>query len=106
MKQLKEMAQLAIFSNRISEIHEKNMRMWPLVMFNGVLGVQIEWDLELKNESYVSYRLNMSNKADNPHLENRFLALENAIRGIFWKEVKLVLYFNDIKMYNSEKENK
>lgn len=116
--QIKEMAKLALFSNRISEIHEKNLGLYPFIFFDGIKTVKIKYDLarvddvELdtlhnltinkpSSKSYVKYILTMDESVSNSHLEQRFLALEKAVRDIFWKNIVVEVVFNDRTVYKS-----
>lgn len=114
---LKEMAALSLFSNQINEIQEKNLKMFPLVFFNGVNSAVIEYDLskvssvetkenkEEKTISYtikkpetkhflISYHLSINEDALNDHLEKRYEALVNSVRNLLWKEIGIKIYFN------------
>ena len=109
---LREMANLAIFSNKITEFHEKNMKMYPLVYFNGVSSVKIDYDLShtktvgdvpVSSQSMVSYYLEIDETQDNSHLDNRFIALEKSVRTLFWKDVVVEVFFNNRIVYKSKK---
>jgi hypothetical protein len=109
-QKLKEMAQLSVFSHRISEIQEKNLKMFPFVFFMGVKSVSIDYDLghginedvkEVNHKSQVSYYLNIGDE-ENTFIEKRFSALEIAVRELFWKDVKIEVYFNGAKKYESK----
>lgn len=107
---LKEMAQLSIFANRISEVQEKNLKNYPFVFFNEVKAARINYDFghavdeknkEVHHNSSIFYYLIIDEEANKSFLEKRFLALEVAVRNLFWKDVKLEVYFNDKKVYES-----
>ncbi len=109
--QISEMARLTVLSNKINPVQEKNMSMWPLVFFNGVKSVKIEYDLSKTknmddgpetNNSIISYRITID-ESDNHHLDNRFKAIEKAARDLFWKEVAVEIYFNNKIVFKSEK---
>ena len=126
--QIRDMARLSILENRLNDIQIKNLRMFPLIFFNGVSEAKINYDFsvgkpsvdyEIENKtdpdklsikysfdrpelkSMVEYSLTMDESQTNDHLENRFLALEKAVRHLFWKEVKVIVLFNDKKVYES-----
>ena len=108
---LREMAYLTALSGRISEVQVKNLQMFPLVYFNSVDEVKIEYDLApLKtmddsptfSNSLVSYYLTL-NELENVDLDKRFLALENSVRQLFWSDIKIEVYFNDQIKYKSKK---
>lgn len=101
--------------------------MFPLVFFNGVSVAEIQYDfsvarpnvqyeLEKKpkedmnikysfdtpvNKNMVQYSLTIDTTQENDHLEKRFLALETAVHNLFWKEVKVVVLFNNKKVYET-----
>lgn len=123
------MAKLSISTNTLNEIHIKNLKAYPYVFFNGVKAVQIDYNLhtdskidyetdkksfEIKyninkpdtSHFFIKYSLQIDETQDNSHLENRFIALENAIRTLFWVGIPLEVYFNGNKMYKSEQDAK
>lgn len=103
--QLKDMAALTVLSNKINPIQEKNMKMFPLVFFNGVTKVTIKYDLSsmkapeddkpAQNASFVVYDLEIDETQDNGKLDVRFEHLERAVRTLFWNDVRVRLRFND-----------
>jgi hypothetical protein len=118
---IKDMAKLVVGSNRISEMHKKNLEMWPLIMFNGVQSVTIDYDLSYKHDvdvdnknnvtlkapirnSFVSYHLTMDENAENPSIDKRFKALEDAVRSIFWKDLSIEVHINNKIVYKSSKK--
>jgi len=121
---VREMAKLALASNRISDIQEKNLKIYPFVFFNGVLSAKIDYDFtnnqnvetEIDKENldikykfqkldtrhfHVAYRLSIDEKVENDQLEKRFEMLDKSIKALFWKETKVSVYFNDILKYES-----
>jgi hypothetical protein len=126
--QIRDMARLSILENKLNDVQLKNLRMFPLVFFNGVTEAKINYDFsvdkpsvhyEIENKansdelgikynfdrptvkSMVEYNLTIDESQDNSHLENRFLAIQNAVRHLFWKEVRVTVLFNDRKVYES-----
>lgn len=109
--QLKEMAQLTVLSGRISEVQVKNLRMYPLIFFNGVVQAKVQYDLSSKkttederpiNPSIVSYYLEIDEKENNDSLDKRFEALENSVRTLFWNDITVEVYFNNKIVYKSK----
>jgi len=109
---LRDMARLTALSGRISEVQIKNLQMFPLVFFNSVEQVKVEYDLiPIKamddsptfSNSLVSYYLTLS-ESDNTDLDKRFSALEASVRQLFWSDVKVEVYFNDQIKYKSKKQ--
>ena len=50
----------------------------------------------------VSYYLKVDEKAPQLRLDKRFNTIEQAVRTLFWNEVKVEVFFNDIKVYESK----
>jgi hypothetical protein len=126
--EIRDMAKLSILENKLNDIQVKNLRMFPLIFFNGVSEAKIDYDLsvskpsvdyEIENKtdpdkigikynfdrptskSMIEYNLTIDETQENDYLENRFLALEKAVRSLFWKEVKIVVLFNGKKVHES-----
>jgi hypothetical protein len=122
---LKQMAKLSITSGKISEIHVKNLQIWPFVFFNGVRTVNIDYDLTTNNcvsydtdskgeidykfskpitdHFHISYDLDIDETQDNSNLEKRFDALEKSVQTIFWAGIPLKVSFNGRNVYGSKK---
>lgn len=113
-KHLKELAQLSLLANRISEIQEKNLKMFPFVFFEELKEVRIDYDLghgvnentkEVYHKSHVSYYLTVEEKTNNDinsNINKRFLALESSVRTLFWKDIIIKIYINDKLAYESK----
>lgn len=108
---LKEMAQLTALSGRISSIQIHNLKMFPLVFFDAVETVKIDYDLApmktvedepVKNNLLVAYYLTLD-ETKNQDLDKRFMALEQSVRNLFWTDTKVEIYFNDQIKYKSIK---
>ena len=124
---IKKMAQFSISTNKINEIQQKNLQMYPFVFFNGVKSAKIEYDLT--NHSSVDYdtdpktldikykfnkpktdnikivyRLEIDLNEPNDHLDKRFEALEKSIETLLWKNIPLEVLFNDKKVYPVDKK--
>jgi hypothetical protein len=100
---LQDLTKLVLFSGRLSEVHIKNLKAFPFYFFNGVtFPVNLEHDISTVKEvpSLISYDLTLDQ--ENDHMEKRYLALESAIRSLFWKEIKLKLSINGKEVYKSE----
>jgi hypothetical protein len=113
------MAALVLNSNRISEVHEKSMKMYPLIYFEDVSAVKIDYDLshnsdvelDIKNNitvktplrhCFVSYYLTIDEAKLDDTLKQRFGALETSTRALFWKDLPVKIYFNDRLVYESK----
>lgn len=110
-KTLSEMAQLAMFSGRISEVQEQNMKVFPFVFFEGVTEVKIDYDLgyginddtkEINHKSFIGYELQLDESANKLHLDKRFAALEFSVRELFWKDIAIKISFNGKEVYGSK----
>lgn len=121
------MAKLSVLTDRISEVHEKNLKMYPFVFFNGVSKAEISYDLSNnlgvsdklekdKDKNYqldykleapetkhlrVSYHLTLDERL-NGNLDKRFKAIEDSIRNLFWKQVSVEIFFNSELKYKSK----
>jgi hypothetical protein len=99
---LQDLTKLTIFSGRLSSVHVENLKNFPFIFFNGVTKVNLEHDISTKKEvpSLISYDLTLDR--ENDHLEKRYLALESAVRDLFWKEMQLKLSINGKEVFKSE----
>ena len=99
---LKDVNSLGVFFGRLSEVHVKNMEAFPFIYFNDLKEAHIDYDIANKkgDTSLVTYDLKMGSVND--HLEKRYKALEEAVRALFWKEVKLGIKINGEEVYKSE----
>jgi hypothetical protein len=114
-KQIREAAQLTILANKISEVQEKNMKMLPLIFFNGVKRVQIDYDLHVdrseeafKNphKHFVTYRMAVDETEENNRMDFRCEHLERGIWNLFWPKIKVQIYFNDKLVFESKENGK
>lgn len=121
---IRDHAKLSLLTDRVSEIQVKNLKMWPFVFFEAVSKATIDFDLSndmavdikedrvnmepkyLLNENTaknlrVSYHLTLDERL-NGHLDKRFKAIEDSVRTVFWKQVKVEVYFNEKKVFESK----
>lgn len=120
---IREMAKLTLLSGRINEIQEKNLTMYPFVMFEGVSAAKVDYDFsnnamveEEKGDAgqaefkftrptmdhfRVSYYLDIDESKAQQNLEKRFQAIEQAVRILFWNSVKVEVFFNEKKVFQS-----
>lgn len=109
---LKEMAQLSVLSNRISEIQEQNLKHYPFVFFNDVETVRIEFDLSKVDDEgkmnhgdhHITYHLDLNEESNKNMLDKRFFCITEAIRVLFWNDLKVRVYFNGKLAYESKDE--
>lgn len=113
--QVREMAQLTMLSNKINPIQEKNLKMYPMVYFNGIRKVTINFDLTTHktdgdeaalNNSFVTYHLDIDESQDNSNIDLRFQYIERAVRNLFWNNVRVYVYFNGKLVKESVKNGK
>jgi hypothetical protein len=117
------MANLTMISGRINAMQEYNLKIYPLVFFNGVSSVKIDYDFSSNNK--VEYEQNKSTldttfkienkftpkveyfieleEAQNDLLNKRFEHLEKSVRAIFWQDTKIMIYFNNKLVFESGK---
>lgn len=99
--EIKEMAQLALLSGRITDFHVTNLKTYGFVFFNGVEKIELDYDLTVGDKSIVTYKLNIDDKLFNDKLEKRFQALETATRNLFWKDLRVRVYVNNKLAFES-----
>jgi len=108
---LREMARLTALSGRISDVQSKNLQYFPLVFFESVKQVKIDYDLAptksmgdepTQSNSIVSYFIELD-ESQNSDLDKRFLALEKSVKTLFWTDLVVEIYFNDQIKYKSKK---
>jgi hypothetical protein len=103
-QKVRELAQLSILSNRISEVHEKNLRAYPFIFFNGIKEANVDYELERGSKNHVKFNLSLNSGADNPNLEKRFEALDKSVKNLFWKEVTISIALDGKDVYPITKE--
>jgi len=118
--QVKGMAALVLSSGRLSEFHEKNLKMYPMIYFNDVKEVKIEYDLAVRHDAEVDSKNNLTLKKPlqnciisyflkldeslQDSVQKRFDALEGSVRNLLWKDLPVEIYFNDRIVYKSKKQ--
>jgi hypothetical protein len=99
---LDDMRKITIMTGTLSEVHVKNMNMYPFVFFDNVKSVRIEYDIDVKssensqsNNSYVVYHLKTKGgKKSITNLDKRLEALKNSISTLLWSGIKVSVYLN------------
>lgn len=131
-EQIREMAKLTLLTNKINPIQEKNLKMYPLIFFNGVKSAKIDYDLSSeqlidslesvdKKEDHhelnikyqfnkaetrhlrVSYHLEIEENADNHTIDARYSAITQAVQNLLFKEINVQVYINLKLAYESKK---
>lgn len=102
---VQEMAKLTMMSGRINEIQEKNIKLYPFVVFDGIKSVSIDYDLDAQSETKrVDYSIVMSGEVPTgDDLFYRSNTLEGMVRTLFWKDLLVSIKINDILIYEGNK---
>lgn len=117
---LSEMARLTTLSGRISDVQIRNLKMFPLVFFDQINEVKIDYDLSHKSDvledtsgnlivnaptrnNYVAYYLTLDQSKNTTDLDKRYVALEKSVRTLFWTDLSVEVYFNNQIKYKSAK---
>jgi hypothetical protein len=105
-EELQEMAKLAILSGRISATHEKNLKMYPFIAFDGVRSVAIDYDLSRENvvNSRISYDISIDDSVKDELALTKCKHIETWIRDLLWKDICLRVSFNGQLVYESVKD--
>lgn len=121
---VKDMAKLSMLANKITEVQEKNLKLYPFVFFEGVKSARIDYDLsnnmdvdtteDQKNANIgykvkkpetkhlrISYYLELD-EGQNSNLDKRFGAIEGSVRNLFWNQIAVEVYFNNELKYKSK----
>lgn len=123
--QVREMAKLTLLTNKLNPIQEKNLKLYPLVFFNGIKSAKMDFDLSndqmvesIENRKdieltyqfnkaetrhlRVSYHLEIDEAADNSSLDKRFQAIEKSVRNLLFTEIKVQVFINGSLKYESK----
>ncbi len=115
VKEIREMAHLTILSGRINEVQEKNLSMYPLVYFNGVSAVKMDYDLlqtkageesPVSNNSRISYYLTIDESQPNANIERRFAVLAHSVRNLLWNDIYVTVHFNGRVVFASRNDGR
>ena len=120
-----EMARLTMLSNKLNDVQLTNLKMYPFIYFENIMQVTVDYDLSNQmsmnteenskdveidytisgstNHLHVSYYLEFQKGMKQAHLENRYAALEQSVRGLLWKDVVVKIYFEGVIVYESKK---
>lgn len=121
----KEMAKLTMLTNQLNEVQLKNLKTYPFIFFDGLQEVTMEYDLSNQlavdteedrselNIDYkfnattdhlrVTYRLVIDKTIPQTHMQTRYDHLEAAVRNLLWKDIKVEVYINGDKSFESKK---
>lgn len=98
--QIKDLTKLTLFFGRLSSVHIENLKAFPFIFFNGVKQVNLKHDIDTANGASSSITYDLILDGENDQLQKRFLALENAVCNIFWKELMVKLSINGQEFKN------
>lgn len=125
-EQVREMAKLTLLTNKLNPIQEKNLKLYPLVFFNGIKSAKMDFDvsneqmvesvenrkdLELTYQFNkadtrhlrVSYHLDIDEAADNHTIDARYSAITQAVQNLLFKEINVQVFINGKMTYESKK---
>lgn len=117
---VKGMAALVLSSGRLSEFHEKNLKMYPFIFFENVKEARVDYDLAVRHDvevdkannieikkplqhCFVAFYLTIEEGGTNDNLQKRFDAIESSVRNLLWNGLPVEVYFNDKIMFKSTK---
>lgn len=127
---IRSMAKVSMFEGKLNDIQLKNLKMFPMVFFNGVSKVAIDYNLDMgkahvdyeiyetpdktkdikydiqlpKNNTSITYHITIDAfdaALMNDFLPQRFQALEKAISDLFWTGIKIKVLFNEKLVYEN-----
>lgn len=105
---IREMARLTILSGKINPIQEKTLKMYPLIIFDGVKTAKIDYDLSHKvddqkgalHQSLVVFDLEI--EKDQKEILRKCDYLELAVRDLFWADVAIEVKINGKSVYKTK----
>lgn len=123
--QVREMAKLTLMTNKLNPLQEKNLKLYPLIFFNGIKSAKMDFDLSSQqlvdseenhktldvtyqfrkaetNHLRVSYYLDLEDKVENNDIAKRYEALEKSVRNLLWKEIKVQVFIDGKLEYESK----
>lgn len=108
---LDDMRRLTILTGEISTVHEKSLKNWPYVLFDGLVDMKIEYDLTKDytkevGEGFINFFIALED-IEVELFKERCETLSSWVRDMFWKEIKVgVIINNGEEYFNSYKELK
>jgi hypothetical protein len=101
---LKDLTKLGVFFGRIPETHIENLKAFPFIYFNKLTEAKLDYSVETIDKTKSTlfcYDLTLD-LDENNFLDKRYKALEDAVRLLFWKDIKIIIRINDEEVYKSE----
>jgi len=107
---LEDMRKITILTGQISTIHEKNLKTWVFVAFDGVENLEIKYDLSKDyqketGEGYVNFYLKLEENANIDNLKERCDKITSWVREMFWNNISTTFFIDGERSYfNSTKK--
>ena len=109
LKQLKDMAQISMVTGRISTIQEKNLKLYPFIFFDGVLEVEISYDLSpiksaengsdlVATKSFVTFDIK-TDRREIQDLDRRCTAIDRAVATLLWSGIIVEVVIDGDRKY-------
>ncbi len=98
---LKDLTSLGVFSGRISEVHMINLKNFPWIFFNGLKEAAMDYDIDHMREDKAIVHYDLTIDIENDHIQERCMAIESAVRSLFWKEMTVVISINKEEVFKS-----
>jgi len=113
LKQLKDMAQMSAITGKISTVQERNLKMYPLVFFDGVERVEINYDLSpirssengsdlVAAKSFVAYDIKTDGR-EVMNLNRRCAAIDRAVATLLWSGIHVEVFVDGVQKYGGAK---
>jgi hypothetical protein len=96
-----EMRRLATLSGRISEFHDKNMRLYCRIVFENFQDAAIEYQIPIYKETngWVKYKVNTVKKKNAGNrarsVKKRAEDLARWTRDLLWRDMEVSVFIND-----------
>jgi len=109
-KTIEDLNKIAMLTGEISSLHEKSLKTYPYIVFNGVKDFSIKYDISKdytkeNGEGYFTFDIEIEKEQD--LLDKRCENLTEWVRNLFWREIKIEIYLNGKLEYkNSTLGNK
>jgi len=104
-KILEDMRKITMLTGEISDVHEKNLKQWPYILFDNVQEVEIKYDLTKDRTKEVGQgyiQFDVTTDLEQQHVEIKGDNLSKWARDMLWKEIEIRIKINgEIKYRNS-----
>jgi hypothetical protein len=99
---IEEMKKLVIFSHKLSDWHVKNLRNFVFTTLDNVKSVEIEYDVEAREQSFITYkvtRIPRKKLGKTDEMDKRLKFLEQWTKSLFWNELSVSVYDGKNKLF-------